>query len=323
MRKRPRVETPDSHAFPTRPYDLVKEAVIALIAVTLLTFGLATLFSSPNEKPVTIATWSKADPADFTATAVGELGGTSSTAQYGPPYNTAADGQKLGPLYLQKWAGVRHPIDTAHDFVVQPLQQTPEPAVVTAALARWDAASADQQAKWTAAYADALGKAPNGDPAKVAPGDYGPVPVLTARLLELGRSGTLDAQLLAEGHYFQTDYTRALLFLADGSYLEDQARAQHLGGDQWGMMNETGNYPGQAWLWLYTFWYQIDPYKSSGNADALVWGTMALLSALLLLVPFIPGLRDIPRLTRVYRLIWRDWYRDHPNPGAGAARTST
>jgi hypothetical protein len=27
------------------------------------------------------------------------------------------------------------------------------------------------------------------------------------------------------------------------------------------MMNETGSYPGQVWLWLYTFWYQIPIYK--------------------------------------------------------------
>ena len=44
------------------------------------------------------------------------------------------------------------------------------------------------------------------------------------------------------------------------------------------MMNETGNYPGQPWIWLYTFWYQIKPFSTSGNADALVWGLMALLS---------------------------------------------
>ncbi len=25
------------------------------------------------------------------------------------------------------------------------------------------------------------------------------------------------------------------------------------------MMNETGNYPGQPWMWLYTFWYQVPP----------------------------------------------------------------
>ena len=40
--------------------------------------------------------------------------------------------------------------------------------------------------------------------------------------------------------------------VAGGSYLTDQARAQSLGSDQWGMMNESGNYPGQPWLCGYT-----------------------------------------------------------------------
>jgi hypothetical protein len=30
---------------------------------------------------------------------------------------------------------------------------------------------------------------------------------------------------------------------------------------------------------------------------------------LLLLIPFIPGLRDLPRILRVYRLVWRPYYR--------------
>jgi hypothetical protein len=37
---------------------------------------------------------------------------------------------------------------------------------------------------------------------------------------------------------------------------------------------------------------------------------MMLLSAGLAFTPFIPGLRSIPRMTRVYRLIWREHYRD-------------
>ncbi|WP_037571858.1 hypothetical protein [Phaeacidiphilus oryzae] len=309
-----RTPTPDPAAFPTRRYDLVREFTIALVLVVALTAGLAAVFSSPDDKPITLASWSRADPADFTATSVAELGGTSDTAQYGPPYNdTAGAAQKLGPVGLQQAAGVRIPIDTANDFVIRPLRTSPELPVVNAALAVWAAASPTRQQAWTGAYADALGKAPGGDPAKVAPGRYGPVPVLTARLLTLAQSGGLDGQLLTEGgSFYQTDYTRPLLFLSDGSYLEDKARAQHLGGDQWGMMNETGNFPGQAWLWLYTFWYQIDPFKSSGNADALVWGLMALLSLILVLVPFIPGLRSVPRFLGVYRLIWRDWYREHP-----------
>ena len=48
----------------------------------------------------------------------------------------------------------------------------------------------------------------------------------------------------------------------------------------------------------------------SDNADALVWALMMVLSAALVLVPFIPGVRAIPKATRVYRLIWRDHYRN-------------
>ena len=110
----------------------------------------------------------------------------------------------------------------------------------------------------------------------------------------------------------QGDQTRSLLLLSDGAYLEDQARALNLGGTQWGMMNETGNYPGQPWMWLYTFWYQVPPFSTSDNADAQVWALMMLLSLALLLVPFIPGLRSLPRLIPIHRLVWRDYYRDHP-----------
>ncbi|MEV0494259.1 hypothetical protein [Streptomyces atratus] len=302
---------PDPAAFPTRPYDLVKEFTIALVVVALLTAGLAAVFSSPDVKAVTLASWSRAAGGDFTTTAVAELGGTSGTAEYGPPYNhTPGAAQKLGPVGLQSAAGVRIPVDTANDFVLRPLADAPEPPNVRVALGTWAAAPVSRQQAWTKAYSDALAKSPGGDPAKVAKGDYGPVPVLIARLLDLARSGALDGELQAGGTFYQTDYTRPLLFLSDGSYLESLARAEHLGGDQWGMMNETGNYPGQAWLWLYTFWYQIEPFKSSGNADALVWGLMALLSLGLVLVPFIPGVRSIPRWTRVHRLIWRSYYRE-------------
>lgn len=36
---------------------------------------------------------------------------------------------------------------------------------------------------------------------------------------------------------------------------------------------------------------------------------MAALTILLAAIPFIPGLRSIPRWSRIYRLIWRDHYR--------------
>ena len=61
------------------------------------------------------------------------------------------------------------------------------------------------------------------------------------------------------------------------------------------MMNETGSYPGQVWLWLYTFWYQIAPFNTSDNADAQIWALMMLLSLAFICIPFIPGLRSLPR----------------------------
>jgi hypothetical protein len=39
----------DAHSFPTRPYDLVREFVIALLVVSLLSLGLAAGISTPDE----------------------------------------------------------------------------------------------------------------------------------------------------------------------------------------------------------------------------------------------------------------------------------
>ena len=60
------------------------------------------------------------------------------------------------------------------------------------------------------------------------------------------------------------------------------------------MMNETGSYPGQAWLWLYALWYQVEPFKSSENADILVMLMMGVLSLAFICIPFIPGHQPAP-----------------------------
>ena len=308
-----RDRTPDSHDFPTRPYDLVKEFVIALVVIAVLTGALAAVFSSPDEKSITMASWAKAAPNDLIATAAGELAGTTTSAGYGAPYNTNSDGQKLGPLSLQKWGGVRLPVDSA-GLVLGPLSGVSGDSGLTSALATWKAAAPDKATKWATDYSDALGKAPDGDPAKVAKGDYGPVPVISAGLLTLAQTGGLEGILTSSGNFYGGDQTQSLLLLADGAHLEDQARVRNLGGDQWGMMNETGNYPGQPWMWLYTFWYQVPPFATSDNADAQVWALMMVLTLALMFVPFIPGLRSIPRWIPIHRLVWRNYYRRTTRP---------
>jgi len=312
-----RDRTPDAHDFPTRRYDLVREFVIALVVVLVLSGGLAAIFSSPDTKAITMSGWAKADPENLVTTAASELAGTTTSATYGAPYNNNAEGQKLGPLLLQKWGGVRIPVNSA-DLVLGPLSNVSDNPAISSALATWKAATTEQRTKWATDYVDAIGTAEadgepatgaGGDPAKVKPGDYGPVPALSAGLLALAKTGGLEGALTSSGNFYGGDQTKSLLLLSDGAYLEDLAVAQKLGGDQWGMMNEVGNAPGQPWMWLYTFWYQVKPFSTSDNADAEVWGLMMVLTLLLMFLPFIPGLRSIPRWIPIHRLVWRNYYR--------------
>jgi hypothetical protein len=137
---------------------------------------------------------------------------------------------------------------------------------------------------------------------------------MLAAELTLARSGAIDADLLAQQPFYGTNFTKPLLFLEDGEYFASQAAAMHLTGTQWGMMNETGSYPGQPWLWLYTLWYQLPGFRTAANGDLIAIYLTGLATVALLLVPFIPGLRDIPRWIPVHRLIWRSWSEQAGGP---------
>ncbi|MHB1807956.1 MAG: hypothetical protein ACYCU0_01505 [Solirubrobacteraceae bacterium] len=304
---------------PNRHYDLVKEVVIATGIVAIISVLMAVLVSSPDEKPSTIRQWSRSMPVNFLETSTAELDGTSHTATYGPPYNHNGPGQQIAFVHLQKWLGVSHPVHPPREFVLEPLESVPNDPALRSALASYEAASAKQRAAWSSAYEKALPKASVSDGAVNVPaGSYGPIATMMSSLLVLADSGAVEGELLTSGHFYQTDYTKPLLFLADGGALERRANAQHLLGTQWGMMDETGSFPGQVWLWLYTFWYQIEPFKSSKNADALVMLIMGVLSLAFILIPFIPGVRDIPRAIPIHRLIWRDHYREERQRERGA-----
>ncbi len=292
---------------PTRRYDILKEGTIAGVVILALTLGLAALLSSPDVPSVTIQSWAKVAPADFLATAATELNGSSETATYGPPYNHGTGSvQKLlfSPAQL---AGVRQPLNPAQDFVLHPLTTiaSSNPSVA-AALATYRAAPAAQQLKWANAYTTAVAKVKFVGGAPVLPSAAdGPVPVLLANELTMARSGALDASLISKEPFYGTNFTGPLLFMEDGAYFSTKAQAMNLTGEQWGVMNETGSYPGQPWLWLYTLWYQVPGWSNSGNIDMIAIYMTGVATLLLLAVPFIPGLRDVPRLIPVHRLIWR------------------
>src|ERR1700733_14272385 len=248
----------------TRRYDILKEGTVAGGIVLLLTTAPASLLSSPDVPSVTIQTWSRIAPADFLATAATELNGTSETATYGPPYNNVTGSTQSLLFAPADITGVTQPVNAAQDFVLAPLatDTTGNPALADA-LATYRAAPAAQQLKWANAYATAVTKVKfaNGVPVLPAAAD-GPVPVMLANELTMARDGALDASMLAKQPFYGTNLTRPLLFIEDGAYFSNQAQAMNLTGEQWGVMNETGSYPGQPWLWLYTLWYQVPGWSN-------------------------------------------------------------
>ncbi len=187
---------------------------------------------------------------------------------------------------------------------------------LAAALKKYESAPPAQQKAWDAAYEGALDKVQfRAGAVIIPPANDGPVPTLLSTELSLARSGALDADLIARHAFYGTNFTYPLMFMEDGSYFAQEAKAQHMYGTQWGVMNETGSYPGQPWLWLYTLWYQVPGVGTSPNADLYAVALTGLGTLLLLATPFLPGISDLPRLVPIYRLVWKQWYGRQNNSG--------
>ena len=289
---------------PVRRYDIFKEGAIALMIVTVLVGALAAIFSSPDDPQLTFKGWAQSNPDNLHATIVTELAGSSETAGYGPPYNNASDGLSVGPIAMQKWMGVTHPINAADDFVIKPLESQNVSDSVKAAVDQWNAATPDQQTQWASNYDTALNDAAgaNGDPAKVPTGDYGPTPVLAQAVVDMAKSGAYDGAIM-QGQFFPTDQTKQMMLMGDGAYMDDLATTDNLQGNTWGMVNEAGSWPGQMWLAPFSFWYQLPAFNNedpnnkfaqtlTDNADAIIFAIMMVVVLIFVFVPFVPGLRS-------------------------------
>lgn len=301
---------------PNRHYDIIAELGVAFVVITVLTVALALVFGSPDQQPVSLKGWADTTPRQFLAISLSELEGSSISAQYGPPYNHGTGSvQHLGPVSPQRLFGVHYPLNSAHDFVLDPLALVPGNQSLQSALASYRRAPAAVRARWEKAYAAALRGGTSLSALGKSGRSYGPVGPMLDNLLDLAKSGALDAALVSHGAFYTQNYTKPIMFLGDStaagdkSYWASVVSGAHLLGNQWGMMNETGSWPGQPWLWLYTLWYQVPPMSSSPNGDLMVVTIMGVLSVGLLLVPFVPGVRSIPRWLPVHRVIWREWYR--------------
>ena len=297
---------------PQKSYDLIREGLLVLLVVVVIVVVLAAVIGSPDYPTVRGQDVATLQPLAFIKTTAGILAGDSSLQSYGPPYTKDNDNsQRLAGVAPATWFGVTHPIDATQDLVITPLQRValfrPD---VGQALQTYQQASDDQKDAWNKAYADALDSAiVVGGQVQVPPGDYGPVPVLMDGMLVLAKAGLLEGALQTNSQLpYAFDSTLPLVYFQD-DVDHDVAESLNMQGSQWGLIHETGFYPGAWWLWPYSFFYQIPPMSTSANGDLEVGVIMVALFLILLFLPVIPGLKHIPRGIRLYRLIWRDWYR--------------
>ena len=142
-----------------RPYDLVKEASIALGVVLALALVLTILFSSPDEQPSTIKQWSRTDPVDFVTTATTELDGSSGTGGYGPPYNHASE----RPAHLvhpprRSGSGSATRSTPRRTSCSRRCARSPGQPALQSAISTYESAPPKQQTAWTSAYEKGLGE---------------------------------------------------------------------------------------------------------------------------------------------------------------------
>ncbi|MCL4531825.1 MAG: hypothetical protein M1582_01300 [Actinobacteria bacterium] len=295
-------------------YPIVAGIVLIIVAV------LAAMVGSPNWPRTQIATAATKDPGGAILAFTQELDGTSASS-------ANADENGVG--------------DPAEAFVIGPLRQAApllHSSTLDSALATYAAADYQQRLDWATAYDKALdsvtpkaksdgadtnsapsssatdmsstagsdtgsmGGTPSPDYQRIAglKGDFGPVPVLTQEVLSLAKSGYLEQYLLAvhPGHSFHL----VDIWLYDHPAMLNDAVADGLTDDQWGMVKERGFSVGPWYLFLPAVIHVLTPNGSDGQG--FVIDNLLLALFFLFGIPLIPGLRDLPRHLRFYRLIY-------------------
>ncbi len=319
---------------PTKPYDLIREGLIMLGFVAVVVVVLAIVLGSPDYPTLTIREVAAKQPLAFLRIETAYLSGNNDLQTYGPPYTNNPENAQavLGFISPQRWAGTFLPLNAQQAFALEPLKRLSEiNPTVAAALQQYESATKEQQTAWVKNFTDAIAKADaaGGDTASIPKGDYGPVEPMMMGMLKLARAGLLNGALQnGKEEPYNLDNTSSLLFLQgafpDSGIESEVAGKLDMQGGQWGISHEAGPYPGAWWLWPYTFLYQVPVIANSPNADLLVGLIITFVVLILLFLPVIPGLNRLPHGLKVYRLIWRDWYKNYaPKQEGGTSTTAT
>lgn len=273
-------------------------ALFMLAAITVL----AVAVGSPDYPRQTITKTARTDPGGAVLAFAQELAGTSVSEQNAQEYGMGAP---------------------AKVFVLQPLRSalpllgpeasrvydayTSAPAAERTGWANNYAAAvtklADRQGNSTAMGSEGMGLTPSPSMSGLQGlhGAFGPVPQLIGYDLRLAQSGYLDQYLASEapGHSFQL----VNIWLYDHPTMLNTAIQNGLTDDQWGMIKERGFAVGPWYLILPAVIHVKLPNGSTGSG--FIIDNLVLALFFLLAVPLVPGLRDLPQLLHLGRLIYK------------------
>ena len=191
-------------------------------------------------------------------------------------------------------------------------KRLPASPALAAALADLQlAAHRAQQSSGHQAYANAVTKVKFVDGAPVVPAAAdGPVPALLATELTLARSGALDADLLAQQPFYGTELHQAAAVHRGRPVLRQPGHSQAPDRRPVGRDERDRQLPRPALavavhaLVPGPRLQQLRQRRHDRHLHDRRWPPCCCCS-----IPFIPGLRDIPRLIPVHRLIWRSYYK--------------
>ncbi len=283
-----------------------KYPLLALAAAVVIV-ALASTAGSPNWPRATIAGTSRSDPGGAILAFTQELDGT------------AASWSNTGER------GLGFPDQT---FVLGPLRDY-APVLgfsVRTALSTYSSTGLQQQRAWASSYDAALGTisapmgggggmegTPSPDYMKIGTlhGNFGPVPTLVQADLTLAERGYLEQYLvgLDPGHSLHLP----TIWLYDHPAMLNDAVANGLTDDQWGMVKERG-FPVGPWYLIIPAIIHVKLPGGTTGSGFVLWNLLVALFFILAL-PLVPGLRNLPSRLRLYRLIYR-------YPLAGEAESS-
>ncbi len=251
----------------------------AVVAVILL---LALFVPSPFIAPLTIQEVAQQNPGAVAQTLILEFNRTSDTATYSNTVNPYA-------------------FDTREVFVSVPYGQYVNASGAADSLAAfYSQGSAAQQRDIEDAY-DYFSTNTTS-----APASSNPLVSVTGTLVSIAQSGVYEAQL--RSYFAGNDQTYVNRFLSDTGAMDEKAGGLGLSLEDYGMLKDErggGLLPPNSW-WMAPFNILDNTLlKGDPNQDRDGGEIIGLLSLVLVSLPWLPYVREIPDALGLYKLFWR------------------